>query len=35
LRRLLGEVETGKIRAPQPGAIKQLGSLSARVKRRS
>ena len=29
LRRLLGEVETGKIRAPQPAAIKQLGSLSA------
>ena len=29
LRRLLREVETGKIRAPQPGAIKQLGSLSA------
>ena len=26
LRRLLREVETGKIRAPQPGAIKQLGS---------
>jgi DNA-binding PadR family transcriptional regulator len=35
LRRLLGEVETGKIRAPQPAAIKQLGSLSGRVKRRS
>ena len=26
LRRLLREVETGKIRAPQPAAIKQLGS---------
>src|SRR6516225_3903130 len=26
LRRLLGEVETGKIRAPQPAAIKQLAS---------
>ena len=35
LRRLLGEVETGKIRAPQPAAIKQLGSLSAGTKRRS
>ena len=35
LRRLLGEVETGKIRAPQPAAIKQLGSLSAGAKRRS
>jgi DNA-binding PadR family transcriptional regulator len=35
LRRLLGEVETGKIRAPQPAAIKQLGSLSADVKQRS
>ena len=35
LRRLLGEVETGKIRAPQPAAIKQLGSLSAGVKQRS
>ena len=30
LRRLLREVETGKIRAPQPAAIKQLASLSAR-----
>src|SRR6516165_10009390 len=29
LRRLLSEVQTGKIRAPQPAAIKQLGSLSA------
>ena len=29
LRRLLRDVETGKIRAPQPAAIKQLGSLSA------
>jgi len=28
LRRLLREVETGKIRAPRPGAIKQLGSFS-------
>jgi len=35
LRRLLREVETGKIRAPQPGAIKQLGSLSLGVKQRS
>src|SRR2546421_6263893 len=35
LRRLLGEVETGKIRAPRPAAIKQLGSLSAGAKRRS
>ena len=35
LRRLLGEVETGKIRAPQPAAIKQLGSLSASAKQRS
>jgi DNA-binding PadR family transcriptional regulator len=35
LRRLLGEIETGKIRAPQSAAIKQLGSLSARVKQRS
>ena len=35
LRRLLGEVETGKIRAPQPAAIKQLRSLSAGVKQRS
>ena len=34
LRRLLGEVETGKIRAPQPAAIKQLGSLSAGAKQR-
>jgi DNA-binding PadR family transcriptional regulator len=32
LRRLLREVETGKIQAPQPSAIKQLGSLSAGVK---
>jgi hypothetical protein len=32
---LLGEVETGKIRAPQPAAIKQLGSLSAGAKQRS
>ena len=28
LRRLLREVETGKIRAPRPGAIRQLGSFS-------
>ncbi len=35
LRRLLGEVETGKIRPPQPAAIKQLGSLSAGAKQRS
>ena len=35
LRRLLGEVETGKIRAPQSAAIKQLGSLSAGAKQRS
>lgn len=35
LRRLLREVETGKVRAPQPSAIKQLGSHSAVVKQRS
>src|SRR6478735_10367017 len=35
LRRLLGEVETGKIRAPRPAAIKQLGSLFAGAKQRS
>jgi DNA-binding PadR family transcriptional regulator len=35
LQRLLGEVETGRIRAPQSAAIKQLGSLSAGAKRRS
>jgi len=35
LRRLLREVETGKIRAPRPGAIKQLGSLSRKAKQRS
>jgi DNA-binding PadR family transcriptional regulator len=35
LRRLLGEVETGKIRAPRPAAIKQLGSLSVGAKQRS
>jgi len=35
LRRLLGEIETGKIRAPQPAAIKELGSLSAGAKQRS
>ena len=34
LRRLLAEVETGRIRAPQPAAIKQLGSLSAGTKQR-
>src|SRR5215475_9191858 len=35
LQRLLREVETGKIRAPQPAAIKQLGSISEGAKRRS
>jgi DNA-binding PadR family transcriptional regulator len=35
LRRLLGEVETGRIRAPQSAAIKQLDSLSAGRKQRS
>ena len=35
LRRLLREVETGKIRAPHSAAIKQLGSLSAGAKQRS
>jgi DNA-binding PadR family transcriptional regulator len=35
LRRLLREVETGKIRAPQLAAIKQLGSLSAGAKQGS
>ena len=35
LRRLLGEVETRKIRAPQSTAIKQLGLLSAGAKQRS
>ena len=35
LRRLLREVERGKIRAPRTAAIKQLGSLSAGVKQRS
>ena len=35
LRRLLREVETGKIRAPRPGVIKQLGSLSRKAKQRS
>ena len=35
VRRLLGEIETRKIRAPQPAAIKRLGSLSAVAKRRS
>lgn len=32
LRRLLRELETGKVRAPQPAAIKQLGVHSAGVK---
>src|SRR5574338_711979 len=32
LRRLLRELETGKVRAPQPAAIKQLGVHSASVK---
>src|ERR1044071_1443633 len=32
LRRLLREVETGRVRAPQSAAIKQLGSHSAGVK---
>jgi DNA-binding PadR family transcriptional regulator len=35
LRRLLGEIKTRKIRAPQPTAIKRLGSLSAGSKKRS
>lgn len=35
LRRLLREVETGKIRAPQPATIKKLGSHSAGMKQRS
>ena len=35
LRRLLREIETGKIRAPRPRAIKQLGSLAPRAQRRS
>jgi DNA-binding PadR family transcriptional regulator len=35
LRRLLREVETGKIRVPQLAAIKQLGSLSAGAKQGS
>jgi DNA-binding PadR family transcriptional regulator len=35
LRRLLREVEAGKIRAPQPAAIKQLGSFSAAAMQRS
>jgi hypothetical protein len=33
LRRLLGKVQTGKVRAPQPVAIKQLESPSPRAKR--
>jgi DNA-binding PadR family transcriptional regulator len=35
LRRLLREVETGKIRAPQASAIKRLGSSSTGAKQRS
>ena len=35
LRRLLREVESGKIRAPLTAAIKQLGSLSPGAKQRS
>jgi len=35
LRRLLGEIKTLKIRAPQPTAIKRLGSLSTGAKQRS
>ncbi len=35
LRRLLSKVQTGKVRAPQTAAVKQLGSLSARAKRSS
>ena len=35
LRRLLGEVETGKIRAPRSSAIKQLVSFSPGAKQRS
>ena len=35
LRRLLGEVETGRIRAAQPSAIDQLGSLSPDAHHRS
>ena len=35
LRRLLCEVETGKIRAPRPAAIKQLGTVSHSPKQRS
>src|SRR4030095_3135730 len=35
LRRLLREVETGKIRAPRSVAIQQLGSLSPGAKQRS
>ena len=35
LRRLLREVETGEIRAPQARAIKQLGSLSLGAEQRS
>ena len=35
LRRLLGEIETRKVRAPQRAAIKRLGTLSADAKQRS
>ena len=35
LRRLLREVESGKIRAPRTAAIRQLGSLSPGAKQRS
>jgi DNA-binding PadR family transcriptional regulator len=35
LRRLLDEIKTRKIRAPQQAAIKRLGSLAAVAKRRS
>jgi hypothetical protein len=35
LRRLLSKVQTGKVRAPQPAAIKQLQSLSAGAKQSS
>ena len=35
LRRLLREVETGRVRAPQPTAIRRLGSPSTGAKQRS
>ena len=35
LRRLLSKVQTGKVRAPQPAAIKQLQSLSTGAKQSS